>query len=68
VRVDAAGFQSAESKGLYLQVDEAREINFSLAPAAVVTTVDVTGYAVAVETASPSLGQVITSQEVADLP
>jgi hypothetical protein len=68
VRVDAAGFQSAESKGLYLQVDEAREINFSLAPAAVVTTVDVTGYSVAVETANPSLGQVITSQEVADLP
>jgi hypothetical protein len=68
VRVDAASFQSAESKGLYLQVDEARELNFSLVPATVVTTVAVTGYAVAVETASPSLGQVITSQEVAQLP
>jgi hypothetical protein len=68
VRVNAAGFQSAESKGLYLQVDEAREINFSLAPAAVTTTVAVTGDVVAVETANPSLGQVITSQEVADLP
>ena len=68
VRVDAPGFQSAEARGLYLQVDEAREINFSLNPAAVVTTVDVTGYAVAVETASPSLGQVITSQEVSQLP
>jgi hypothetical protein len=68
VRVDATGFQSAESKGLYLQVDEARELNFSLAPATVVTTVAVTSYAVAVETSNPSLGQVITSQEVADLP
>jgi len=68
VRVDAASFQSAESKGLYLQVDEAREINFSLAPATVVMTVAVSGDAVAVETANPSLGQVITSQEVADLP
>jgi hypothetical protein len=68
VRVDAAGFQSAESKGLYLQVDEAREINFSLVPATVVTSVAVSSYAVAVETANPSLGQVITSQEVADLP
>jgi hypothetical protein len=68
LRVDAASFQSAESRGLYLQVDEARELNFTLVPATVVTTVAVTGYAVAVETASPSLGQVITSQEVSQLP
>ncbi len=68
VRVDVAGFQSAESKGLYLQVDEARELDFSLVPATVVTTVAVSGNAVAVETANPSLGQVITSQEVTDLP
>jgi hypothetical protein len=39
VRVDATGFQSAESKDLHLQVDEARELDFSLAPATVVTTV-----------------------------
>ena len=68
LHVDAASFQSAESKGLYLQVDEARELDFTLVPASVVTTVAVTGDAVAVETANPSLGQVITSQEVADLP
>ncbi len=68
LRVDVASFQSAESKGLYLQVDEARELNFTLVPASVTTTVAVTSYAVAVETANPSLGQVITSQEVADLP
>ncbi|MGA2672781.1 MAG: carboxypeptidase-like regulatory domain-containing protein [Terracidiphilus sp.] len=68
VRVDAAGFQSAMSKDLHLQVDEAREVDFSLVPATVVTTVAVTGDAVAVETANPSLGQVITSQEVSQLP
>src|ERR1700748_2111060 len=39
VHVDVAGFQSAESKDLRLQVDEARELDFSLAPATVVTTV-----------------------------
>src|SRR5580692_5499988 len=39
VRVDAAGFQSAESKDLRLQVDEARELDFSLAPPTVVTSV-----------------------------
>jgi hypothetical protein len=68
VRVDATGFQSAESRDLHLQVDEARELDFSLVPATVVTTVAVTGDAVAVETANPSLGQVITGQEVSQLP
>jgi hypothetical protein len=68
VRVDAQGFQSAESKDLKLQVDEAREIDFSLVPATVVTTVAVTGETIAVETANPSLGQVITSQQVSQLP
>jgi hypothetical protein len=68
VRVDAVGFQSVESKDLRLQVDEARELDFSLQPATVNTTVEVTGDAVAVETGSPSLGQVITSQEVSQLP
>jgi hypothetical protein len=68
VRVDAAGFQSAESKDLRLQVDEARELDFSLVPATVVKTVVVSGEAVAVETTNPSLGQVITSQQVEDLP
>ncbi|HEX3892630.1 MAG TPA: carboxypeptidase-like regulatory domain-containing protein [Terracidiphilus sp.] len=68
VRVDAAGFQSAESKDLRLQVDEARELDFSIVPATVVTTVAVSGDAVAVETANSSLGQVITSQQVAQLP
>jgi len=68
VRVDSSGFQSSESKDLTLQVDEARELNFSLAPASVSTTVTVAGTAVAAETSNPSLGQVITSQQVAQLP
>ncbi len=68
VRVDASGFQSTESKDLNLQVDEARELDFTLVPATVVETVAVTGNAIAIETANPSLGQVITSQEVAQLP
>lgn len=68
VRVEATAFQAAETRNLRLQVDEARELNFSLSPATVVTTVNVSGDAVAVETANPSLGQVITSQEVTQLP
>ena len=68
VRVDAAGFQSGESRDLRLQVDEAREVDFSLVPATVVTTVAVSGEAVAVETANSSLGQVVTAQQVSQLP
>jgi hypothetical protein len=68
VHVDATGFQSAENKELHLQIDEARELDFSLNPATVVTTVAVTGDAVAVESSNPTLGQVITSQQVAELP
>jgi Carboxypeptidase regulatory-like domain len=68
VHVNASGFQSAESRDLHLQVDEARELDFSVAPATVNTTVLVTGDALAVETGNPSLGQVITSQQVSQLP
>jgi hypothetical protein len=68
VRVDAAGFQSAASKDLVLQVQEARELDFSLSPATVNTAVVVTGDAVVVETGNPSLGQVITAQQVSQLP
>ena len=69
VHVDATGFQSAESKDLNLQVDEARELDFSLVPATVVTTVAVSGETPSLSRpANPSLGQVITSQEVSQLP
>ncbi len=68
LRVDAPNFKSAETKDLRLQVDEARELDFTLTPAGVVETVAVSADAVAVETANPSLGQVITGQEVSQLP
>jgi hypothetical protein len=68
VRVEFTGFAPAESKDLRLQVDEARELDFTLSPSSQGTTVEVNASAVAVETTSPSLGQVITSQEVAQLP
>ena len=68
IKVDAPGFQTAESKDLRLQVDESRELDFTLGPKANVETVTVSGEAVAVETTNPSLGQVITSQEVSQLP
>jgi Carboxypeptidase regulatory-like domain len=68
LRVDSQGFQASEQRDIRLQVDEHREIDFALAPASVTSTVEVNATQVAVETANPSLGQVITSEQVADLP
>jgi Carboxypeptidase regulatory-like domain len=68
VRVESSGFQTAESKDLVLQVQQARELDFTLAPATVNTTVTVAGDAVAIESANASLGQVITRQQVSQLP
>ena len=68
VRAEFKGFQPTETKDLRLQVDEARELDFTLGLASVASTVEVSAAAVAVETANPSLGQVITSQQVSQLP
>jgi hypothetical protein len=68
IRVEFQGFQTVESKDLRLQVDESRELNFTLAPSTVASQVEVNASAVAVETTNPSLGQVITAQEVSQLP
>jgi hypothetical protein len=68
VHVEFKGFQPAESKDVKLQVDEQRELNFALSPATVTSSVEVVASEVAVETTNPSLGQVITSQQVAQLP
>jgi Carboxypeptidase regulatory-like domain/TonB-dependent Receptor Plug Domain len=68
IRVESQGFQTTEQKDIRLQVDEQREVDFALNPASVSQTVEVSAEQVAVETTNPTLGQVITEQQVADLP
>jgi hypothetical protein len=68
IHVESQGFQTTEQRDIRLQVDEQLEIDFSLKPASVSSTVEVSATEVAVETANPTLGQVITAEEVADLP
>jgi hypothetical protein len=68
IRVEAQGFGAAEQKDVRLQIDEHRELDFTVAPASVTTAVEVNATEVAVETTNPTLGQVITAEEVADLP
>ncbi|HEY3939213.1 MAG TPA: carboxypeptidase-like regulatory domain-containing protein [Bryobacteraceae bacterium] len=67
-RAEIKGFRTEESQGIVLQTNEQRELDFTLAPATLQQNVDVSATAVAVQTSNGSLGQVITSQQVADLP
>ena len=68
VRVEAPGFKNGEIKDLRLQIDEQRELDFKIVPASVSTQVEVNASEVAVETSNATLGQVITSDQVAELP
>jgi len=68
IKVEAPGFKLAETKDQRLQVDEHRELDFKLIPASVATNVEVNATAVAIEATTPTLGQVITSEQVAELP
>src|ERR1017187_7087374 len=68
IHVESQGFQTTEQRDVRLQVEEQREIDFSLNPASVSQSVEVSANQVAVETTNPSLGQVITEEQVADLP
>ncbi len=68
IKVEASGFKPSEAKDVRLQVDEHRELDFKLVPASVTTSVEVNATEVAVQTTNPTLGQVITSEQVAELP
>ena len=68
IRVEAKGFQAAEQKDVVLQVNEHRELDFTLAPGSVTESIEVSATEVAVQTSDPTLGQVITEQQVAELP
>src|SRR5436853_469498 len=68
LRVEAPSFQATEQKDVRLQLDEHREVNFTLAPASVSTQVQVSATEVAVQTTDATLGQVVTEQQVANLP
>src|SRR5258708_18114509 len=68
IKVAAPGFKPIDTKDVRLQIDEHRELDFKLVPACVSTSVEVNATEVAVETSTPALGQVITAEEVAELP
>jgi hypothetical protein len=68
IAVESQGFQTSQQKNVKLQTDEQLEVNFTLVPGNVTEKIEVSATELAVETTTPSLGQVITSQQVAELP
>jgi Carboxypeptidase regulatory-like domain/TonB dependent receptor len=68
VKVQAAGFQTVERKGVVLAVDQEASLNFSLRPAGTSVEVQVTETAPLLDTGSSSLGTDITNEYVREIP
>src|SRR5438477_6112354 len=68
IRVNSQGFKTVEQTDIRLQVNEQREVDFTLVPGSVTEAVEVSATEVTVETSTPTLGQGVTAEQVADLP
>ena len=68
VSIEASGFNTAERPGITLQVNQILRLDFNLKIGATTETVQVTGTAPLVESTTASMGQVITSKSIVDLP
>jgi hypothetical protein len=68
IRVEKPQFKTAETTDIKLQVDENREVDFTLSLGQTNEQVQVSANPVSVNTTDATVGQVITSEQVADLP
>jgi outer membrane receptor protein involved in Fe transport len=68
VEVEQPGFKKQRKTGQSLDIQQQLVVDFNLAPGEVTTTVDVTGEAPILQTENGSVGQVVGSQSVNDLP
>lgn len=68
IKVDQDGFQQAAQRNLTLEVNQNREVDFTIAPASTTQVIQVAATAVAVQTTDSTLGYVVGPQETADLP
>src|SRR5207245_7915099 len=68
VEVNAPGFKKFEQTGIVLEVNRNARVDATLQLGAVSETVEVKADAAMVETAVPTLGQTVTSQEIENLP
>jgi len=68
VKVEGAGFRTAEKTGVVLAVDQESSLNFRLELAGASTTIDVTSTAPLLDTDNGTLGTDITNEYVKELP
>lgn len=68
LRATKSGFQTQVMTGITLQVNQQATINLKLTVGSVTTSVEVSGAAPLVQTASASLGTVINTQKIKQLP
>jgi len=68
VRVSASGFKTSVRENVELQVDSRMRLDFDLEVGDVSTTVAVSAEAPVIESNTASLGQVITTRSIAELP
>src|SRR4029077_15665252 len=68
IRVEKPQFKTAETTDITRQEDENREVDFTLSLGQTNEQVQVSAYPVSVNTTDATVGQVITSEQVADLP
>jgi hypothetical protein len=68
LRAEAPGFRGKEKTNIVLQVDQQTTVDFTLAPAGVNMTVEVTQAAPLLDSESASLGTDITNEYVRDIP
>ena len=64
----AAGFNTEEHSGITLEVNQAARIDFTLKIGATTETVQVTGEAPLVDATTAAMGQVITTENIVNLP
>ncbi len=68
VSAQAKGFEKSVTSGIILTVNQRARVDFALKPGAVSETVDVTAQAVSLDTDSAALSQLVSQQQVEELP
>ncbi len=68
VSVEVKGFQTLEVKGVELQVQQSRRLNFTMQVGAVTQVIEVAGSAIALNTENATVGSVIENERIVDLP
>jgi hypothetical protein len=68
IKIEAQGFRPEEHTGVVLAVDQQATLNFTLAPGAVTTAVEVNTTAPLLDTGNSTLGTEVTNQYINEIP